>query len=410
MAWHRLKDGLYRQRRPDGTGDYPTIFARYSVRGRRRFESTQTGNLKEAQLVLAAKQLAGRGGAPVVSGRITVGDLLDDLTRAYALNDRLSRTKRAHLARLRDALGHLRPPDVTADVIEQLQTTWLRTEPIKRATVNRRCNILRRAFRVAQRKGKIAHVPHIGRLDESDSVRGRHMTPAEFVRFKATVAATTPRLVPYLVLDYKVGTRKAQVSRTRRDWVDLTPGRETIIWPAAEVKAREPHGIPVTDPEALAALRTALRDARPWCPYLFHGRFCRPHRPVTKSLRAYGCIGDCKTAFAGACARAGLPYGKDGGFTFHSLRHSAVTNLRNDGVHEDDVMRVTGHKTREVFQRYNHVALEALRARLKGARAADPVPAARRPERRRLAHGRSRPGEKRVIVARKRRDGGDVTS
>ena len=47
------------------------------------------------------------------------------------------------------------------------------------------------------------------------------------------------------------------------------------------------------------------------------------------------------------------------------MRRSFVTNARRYGVAESVVMRMSGHKTRAVFERYNVVAEEDLREAVK---------------------------------------------
>ncbi len=55
-----------------------------------------------------------------------------------------------------------------------------------------------------------------------------------------------------------------------------------------------------------------------------------------------------KTAFKAACRRAEID-----GFHFHDFRHTAVMNMRRAEIDHLTILRITGHKTLEVFKRYN---------------------------------------------------------
>ncbi len=54
-----------------------------------------------------------------------------------------------------------------------------------------------------------------------------------------------------------------------------------------------------------------------------------------------------KTGFEIACNRVGITYGltRVGGLTWHGLRHTFATRLREQGVHPFDIKELMGHKT-----------------------------------------------------------------
>src|SRR5262249_22745524 len=203
------------------------------------------------------------------------------------------------------------------------------------STINRRCSVLRRGFALGTRAVLVGRAPFIPTLDER-SPRGRYLAPGDLDAIASHLPA---RLIPFARVAYALGTRKGQLARTRRDWIDLVRG--VVTWPASETKAREAHTVPL-DEVCSTLVREVMRDDRPWCPYLFHGPRCRPG---VKPSRRYGCLGDFRKAWRTALKRAGLPVGrKSGGFVFHNTRHSAVSNLVAAGLSESDAMKVTGHR------------------------------------------------------------------
>jgi len=67
-------------------------------------------------------------------------------------------------------------------------------------------------------------------------------------------------------------------------------------------------------------------------------------------------IRDFRQAWETACAKAGVP-----GKRLHDLRRSTERNVVRAGVPGRGAMGISGHKTRNVFDRYNIVSAEDLR-------------------------------------------------
>ena len=69
---------------------------------------------------------------------------------------------------------------------------------------------------------------------------------------------------------------------------------------------------------------------------------------------------DIRGGLTDACEKAGIPYGRfqKDGFIFHDLRHTFNTYMRKAGIAESVIMDITGHSTREMFDRYNTVDAE----------------------------------------------------
>jgi integrase len=124
---------------------------------------------------------------------------------------------------------------------------------------------------------------------------------------------------------------------------------------------REGRVFPMTDDlrallEAPHTEHVRLKRAGEICPYVFFRLVAEKRRGPKhpKPILAF------TKAWKAACAAAGCP-----GRIPHDLRRTAVRTMVRRGVPERVAMKLTGHKTRSIFERYNIVSDGDLRTAAK---------------------------------------------
>ena len=158
-------------------------------------------------------------------------------------------------------------------------------------------------------------------------------------KFNGLLSKAPPHLAGILAMGFYTGMKKGEILGLTWDKVDLE--RRVIRLEAEDTKDQEPRVIPLCD-ERLAALKRQ--------PVALHHKhvFTYKGNPIASNF---------KRSLVAACKDAEIPYGRKvkGGFTFHDLRHTFNTYMRKAGVAESVIMQITGHATREMFDRYNTV-------------------------------------------------------
>ena len=151
-------------------------------------------------------------------------------------------------------------------------------------------------------------------------------------------ASVAPHLKPYLALLYMSGMRPAEGLNLL--WSQVNLPRRQIILESEDTKTEEPRIIPII-PSLYEILKLHPRTLH--CEYVFNWR----GRKIT----------DVYTSMRKLSTKVGIPWGRKirGGWTLHDFRHTWVTNARKVGIAESVIMKITGHKTREMFDRYNFV-------------------------------------------------------
>ena len=221
--------------------------------------------------------------------------------------------------------------------MQRLGEKTRRGAPPSPATLDREVEVLKRILNYAVACGRLTHNPIAkARLLRKPNVRRTVVSEDEFEQLHA---AAEECFKPILVVAYETGMRKREVLDLRWEQLDLREGVIRLL--PQDTKAEDARVVYLT-PRALEAVRGIPR--RLGSAYVFVN-------PQTGEPWV-----DVRKQFLNACKAAGLS-----GVWFHDLRRSFVTNARRYGVPESVVMRMSGHKTRAVFERYNVVAEEDLR-------------------------------------------------
>jgi integrase len=270
---------------------------------------------------------------------LTFDDLSTALIEDYVLNRRrsLATLLSTRLPPLRRAFGTARMNQVSVARIRGYTAARLR-EGAAPATVNRELAALRRMLRLAVIAGLMPTCPVIPMLEESAPRQG-FVTSHQFGLLRE---ALPERLRDFVAFLFYSSWRPSEARSLAWSWVDLE-AREIRLPPACSK-----NGLPRTLPlrgELAAIIDRALLDrvdiasrpsTAPDDDYVFH--------PVN-IRRAW-------TAATDACGLTGL--------LIYDLRRTAIRNFVRAGVPEAVAMRLSGHRTRTVFERYNIVSSDDL--------------------------------------------------
>ncbi|MCZ6700235.1 MAG: site-specific integrase, partial [bacterium] len=272
--------------------------------------------------------------------RITVDELLDDVLLEYEVNNKNLERAKLSVSKLKAYFGGMRASQITtthvnAYITKRRGMTTRRGGPPADASVNRELEVLKRAFRLAKQSTppKVHQVPYIPLLRE-DNTRTGFVEHADFLALKASAP---DYLKPIITMAFCVGARRAEILSLRWPQVDLN--RRLIRLNPGETKNRDGRTLYMGQElyDELGALRAARDWQRPHCNIVF----TRNGEPIKRFDKAWH----------STCKRVGLE-----GLLFHDLRRSAIRNMIRAGVPQATAMRISGHRTAEVFRRYDIVS------------------------------------------------------
>jgi integrase len=349
--------------------------------GRRLKRSTATTNRKEALKLAEAFEEAARRKRTALQTRrvimqlhrdITGTDLLQTSVRSF-LDDWLERKSaetapntmvfyRNAAAKFVEFLGSAADTDL--EQITRDDLVRFRNEQHKRfapKTVNHLIKFLRMIFRAAKRDALISDDPaeFVDGVRQQDKPERRPFTLAEL---RALLAVAEGEWRTMILFGLYTGQRLGDIACLT--WANVDLSREEIR--LVTRKTRKRLILPIAPPlmrhlEALPSTDDASVPVHP-----------HAHAIVTKQ----GKSGQLSNQFSNLLAQAGLrqkqmhrkTHGEgrgrgsaQSGVSFHCLRHTAVTLLKEAGVPSAVVMELIGHDSEQMSEHYTHVGQEAMK-------------------------------------------------
>lgn len=334
-------------------------WTKVSVNGRPVRESTGRRKWEDAKRVLDQRRGRVAAGEPLLPrvDRITYDEAVKDLRQHYQTTGERDLTdvekRLAHLdpffrGRRLAAIG---PALITEYVAQRQAPTPLEDGTVKpgaaNGTVNRELAMLGKMFRLSVDNNKAVRIPRIRKLREADPRAGF----VEATTFEAIVRRLPKPHDLAVRIAYALAWRRGEVFGLQRRHVDLD--RAALRLEPGETKNGEGR-MAFLPPDLAQALKMHLGRVDDLQKKL--GRVI-PDVFVHLDGRHVGRrIGDFRKRWIRACNAAGTP-----GLLFHDLRRSGIRNMVRAGVAEHTAMKVSGHKTRAVFDRYDIVSEEDLR-------------------------------------------------
>jgi integrase len=347
---------IYRRKFKDKNGNTKegkTYWIRYQHNGQSVYESVKSTKWADAANLLKLREGEIARGKPPGNtfDKVMFSELVQGIKEDYKLKGQ----KRPRTKHLENYFKDMRAVDITTTKIKGYINHRL-DEGIKNGTINRELAALKRMFMLGAKETppKVDRVPHIQMFREDNAKEGFF----EDSDYYAILEKLPNYMKGPVIFAYWTGWRLRQVCAIT--WGMVNKNDRLITAPGKITKNKKAHTIYMNDP-LFDIIKKRFSQRNLGCPYVFH--------------RSGHQLKDFRVIWNKACRDAGLGYGYrtskgyvekwekqyNPGPTFHDFRRTAVRNLIKSGVPEKMAMKITGHKTRSVFDRYNIVTSEDLK-------------------------------------------------
>jgi integrase len=316
-----------------------TYWIKYYHDGKPIYESSRS------KLKMVARELLKQREGDISQGKIpgvyydkvSFDELAEDFLRDYRINKKKSHARaKISVNQLKKKFEGYRAPQITTPKIKAYIEQRVK-DGAAGGTVNRELSALKRILNLGakQTPPKIDRVPHIPMLKENN-IRKGFFEHGDFLALREKIPQ---HLKPFISFAYKTGWRHSEITGLTWSHVDLDNG--IVRLETGETKTDDARTIYLDD-ELKEIFQTQWENRKKdkkLIPYVF------PNADGTDKTKRFD------KAWKTACKDAGI-----GKRYFHDFRRTAVRNMVRAGIPEGVAMKVSGHKTRSVFERYNIVS------------------------------------------------------
>ncbi len=315
------------------------FWIKYYRYGKPHRESARSDKESDAKRLLKKREgeIADGKIPTIYFDKIRFNELADDFLTDYRINGlkSLVRAERSvnHLKRVFEGC---RVTDITTPRIKEYIQKRI-DEGMENGTINRELAALKRILNLGaeQTPPKVDRIPHIPMLQENN-VRKGFFEHGDFLALREALPDYLKGLVTF---GYKTGWRVSEIVNLTWSQIDLDNG--IVRLDVGSTKNNEGRTV-YLDQELMSLLETLKekrKERKKILPWVF------TNKAGTDRIKEF------RKSWEKACENAEI-----GKRLFHDFRRTAVRNMVRAGVPERVVMMVSGHKTRNVFERYNIVS------------------------------------------------------